>query len=83
MRYKLGYTIDPARHIADCRREQHGVCPLSARNSTYRLVQILEAGSVCHDGSYRFWEWDDEECDFTPLAIIALPLPVSNPVTDG
>jgi len=35
------------------------------------------------DGSYRFWEWDDEECDFTPLAIIALPLPVSNPVTNG
>jgi len=58
-------------------------CPLSGRNSTYRLVQILEAGSVCHDGSYRFWEWDDEECDFTPLAIIALPLPVSNPATDG
>ncbi len=50
---------------------------------TARLVQILEAGSVCHDGSYRFWEWDDEECDFTPLAIIALPLPVSNPATDG
>jgi hypothetical protein len=24
-------------------------------------------GVVCHDGSYRFWEWDDEECDFTPL----------------
>jgi hypothetical protein len=22
-------------------------CPLSGRNSTYRLVQILEAGSVC------------------------------------
>jgi len=22
-------------------------CPLSDRNSTYRLVQILEAGSVC------------------------------------
>jgi hypothetical protein len=27
-------------------------------------------GIVCHDGSYRFYEWDDEKACFVPLLLV-------------
>jgi hypothetical protein len=32
-----------------------------------RLLHGARCGTVCHDGSYRLWEWDDTTSSFQPM----------------
>jgi hypothetical protein len=42
------------------------------RDFLTRIMRRARVGIVCHDGSYRFWEWDDAKACFVPLALSSL-----------
>jgi hypothetical protein len=35
----------------------------------YSNISGARVGVVCHDGSYRFWEWDSKKGCFVPLVL--------------
>jgi hypothetical protein len=35
----------------------------------YSNIAEARIGVVCHDGSYRFWEWDSKKGFFVPLVL--------------
>src|SRR6266516_6133176 len=39
----------------------------SVANRNYGCLRRARFGVVCHDGSYRFWEWNDEKACLVPF----------------